>query len=209
MNLQEFISHRKHCPICDEPLKIFFHSIKKQQYIEYNNICEFQFTMRGLKKNQETLEVGFVINTITNDFHIEFYTSRKRLDNKINLSILDRFKEFYENLTAFKVHLYCDGCFKYSLISKPLELNFDSKQISSIEINTEYFGLFDKKQSIIYRLTNYVEENKSKLVYFKNDEFAAEISQNCSHYPVLELPLINFVSLQETFNRLNRLIVFS
>ena len=33
MNLQEFISHRKHCPICDEQLKVFFHSIKKQQYI--------------------------------------------------------------------------------------------------------------------------------------------------------------------------------
>lgn len=215
MNLQEFIDHRSICPICNTPTVLTFHSQKKQKLVsEYGNHV-FIFEMRGLQKKQQVYQVGFSFNPATYDFNIEFYTDKKRLDDRINLTVIERFKEFYENLGVFKMHLHCKECYRYSLISDPVELDFQTCKMEPLTIFTEYFGLSSSEEEdgndrSIYRLTNYPKDNISNLVYFKSDGvFAAELYQKGFNYPYLELPLIKFISSLETTNRLNKLLIFS
>lgn len=216
MNLQEFINYRELCPICDSQIKFSFHSRKKQRKILEDNRYVIMFELRGLKKNQKNSNFGYSINPVTNDFFIDFYSSDKnRLTDKVNISLIERFKEYYSNAGSFRASLECNSCFRYSLISDPIEMDFESKQILPIEIWTEYFGLvtsdkdFDNNHSI-YRLTNYYKNNNSNLVYFKcDDAYGAELYQNTYDKPHMEIPLIKFVSYKETTNRLSKLLTFS
>lgn len=216
MNLQEFINYRELCPICDSPIKFSFHSRKKQRKILEDNRHVIMFELRGLKKNQKNIFFGYSINSETNDFFIDFYSSDKnRLTDQVNMSLIERFKEYYSNAGSFRASLECNSCFRYSLISEPIEIDFESKQILPIEISTEYFGLVTNEKDEhhnygVYRLTNYFKANESKLVYFKCDNvYGAELYQIPYGESYIELPLIKFVSYKETTNRVSKLLTFS
>lgn len=217
MNLQEFIDHRSHCPMCGTALITRFISDRKQK----NRLIEDSFVavlvMRGMRSCEPDYEVGYHFGLKDNSLSIEFYNEWD-MSNNASMYMVKIFKDFHKNVsnTKFKFIRTCGYCFKYELVSKPINIDLKSSTYSTVEKSTESFvfmlPLDDDKRYI--RLDNHFEWNKSDLWWWRNDfrkdmdyRLSWALKHNCSHR--LDLPLIPFVSKEETGRRLNNLITFS
>jgi hypothetical protein len=214
MNLSDFLNRRSHCPFCGSSLRCVFHSKRKQRWKLENNSRLIIFDL--LKKNkQKEYAVGFSIEHETNNFCIEFYNKNVHLHDYVSISIINRFKEFYDNLGAFSFYMFCDNydCQRYSCNSNQLNIDFNACKIDIPGIHSEFFGLFLQMENgtyKIYRLINNPSKEKSHIFYFKSNHQLDAVHDAIAHNAnFLEVPLIDFVSESETTNRIKRLIIFS
>lgn len=214
MNLQAFLDYRIVCPMCvEDSLKLEFHSTRKQKHRIEDGRYLILFDMKGIKK-QKDYKIGFSFDKNNSEFYIEFYTKD---DNKLNQSVpidlINRFKEFYINLANFRFYRTCESCRKYTCASEIIDLDFNTKMINDILVEYEYFGLSMKsgKQHKIFRLLNFNADNTSLLTCFKSEsEDATLTGYKIPHdAEVIKLPMIKFVSMKETTNRVHRLLTFS
>jgi hypothetical protein len=220
MNLQQFIDYRKNCPICDQQLKLVFHSKKRQSHRYEDGRLIFLFDLLPLKKKQQHYKVGYSFGLEDNSYYIEFFTKDgKRFDDEAPDFLIERFKELDKNLLAYRFFKYCPNCSCYNYFSN----NFLLKKIytRSLDVETEYIGMSQPivNKYKIYKLLNNYTDGVSSLIFGRH--WAKEIARDDSggtamiHSPagskleIMQTAIIKFVSKEETMQRLNKLIVFS
>ena len=182
------------------------------------------FSLSALVKGKTTADykVGYSFGLDKDDFCIEFYDKNSfRLEKETPTFLIKRFKELNKNLKELKFYRHCNGCNRYNYTSKSFYLKFDTAAIlPGYEVRSEYFGLIQNfggakdDRFRVYRLLNFYYDDKgeeSHLDYWiTNNVYDARSDApkpNTSTY--LQLPLIRFVSQEETLERIKKLITFS
>lgn len=213
MNLQEFIDLRSHCPMCGTALITKFISDRKQKNRLIDNKYAAILTMRGMRSCEPDYEVGYHFGLADNSLGIEFYNEWD-MSGSATMYMIKIFKDFHKNLskTTFRFIRTCGFCFKYELISKPIWIDLKDAKYSSIDLSTEsfIFTLPTSEDNRYIRLDNHIEWQTSDLWWWRdNMDYRMDwpLKRNCSHR--LELPLIPFVSKEDTGRRLSNLITFS
>ncbi len=213
MNLQDFIDLRSHCPICDTALITKFISDRKQKSRLENDRYAAIMVMRGMRSCEPDYEAGYSFGLKDNSLSIEFYNEWD-MSKSVSNYMLKIFRDFHKNMTAARLRFArtCSFCFKYELRSDPIHIDLKKTSYSSIDLSTESFVFTipngeDKK---FIRLDNHIEWNKSDMWWWReNHDYKLEwpLKSTCSHR--LDLPLIPFISKEETTKRLSNLITFA
>jgi hypothetical protein len=232
MNLKEFLNYRKICPLCDSLLTTYLHS-KKRQSIKYeNNRVTVIFPLIPLKKNGKgtdyksnfLFKVGYSFGLEDNSFCVEFYDKNLfRYEKETPRFLIDRFKELNQNLKDLRFYRVCNGCQRYNYISFSFKIDLKNNTLKPWRLRSEYFGfiqnyggaLDDKYR--VYRMTNWYSlgsdtENESWINYWitkRPFDAQFDIPMPIPEVTFLHLPLIPFVSREETLNRIKKLILFS
>lgn len=216
MNLREFLDYRTVCPICNNnSLNVLFHSNKKQKIRRESNRFLAVFEMRGKNNKQKSYEVGYSIDEITNQFCIELYNDKIRIENLHLLDLLKRVREMNNNHGSFRVIKRCTNCNRYDYESNSFHFDYKNYSIGDLSIASEFFGLCKPKEKLykIYRLYNdYINYKSTIVAGFGSSASYAEVSAlfpTNSNYNELQTSIINFVSTEDTYERINKLILFS
>lgn len=215
MNLQEFIDLRSHCPMCDTPLITKFISDRKQKNKTENDRYVAVLVMRGMRSCEPDYEVGYSFGMQDNSLSIEFYNEWDMSKSASNYMI-KIFKDFHKNVakSRFRFIRTCGMCFKYEMTSELIELDLKKAQYSSVEVHDESF-VFTAETNEGYKfilLDNYVgdPDPRSELCWWRSTtDYRVEWAIPNNSSVKSGLSLIPFVSKQETFKRLNNLIIFS
>jgi hypothetical protein len=213
MNLQDFIDLRSHCPMCGTSLITKFISDRKQKNRTIEDKYAAILVMRGMRSCEPDYEVGYHFGLRDNSVSIEFYNEWD-MSASASMYMVKIFKDFHKNLanTKFKFLRTCGFCFKYEMMSKPINIDLKAATYSSIDLSTESFvfvmpGDEDKKY---VRLDNHLEWGTSDMWWWRDkSDYRLDwsLKNNCSHR--FDLPFIPFVSKDETGRRLSNLITFS
>lgn len=214
MKLQEFIDFRKNCPICDTKLITGFHSRRKQNLKFVNDRLSVTFDLDSLNKKQKDYKVSYSFGLQDNSFCAEFhYEDGSPFENHSPVFLIERFKELHKNLKAYKFYRGCSFCRKYCYGSKLFHIDLKSSSFYPLEVWAESVVLTQPIQDgyRVYRMINALTEKNTELVVWnQNDDYVStESSDVPARYDRMDLPLIPFVSKEETLERLKRLIVFS
>lgn len=211
MNLKEFLSHKKNCPICDSELELLFHSKRKQKIIQTNDTLEVIFSVNNFNKlNKVTYKVGYVFDINNNSFHIDFYSQNDiKYDCGISKNILNQFKELNSNLKFYKFYKHCKKCKQYLYSSNVFPIDLKNP-IIDIRLDTEFFGIYEKIENgyNVFRLLNFIQEKNSQLFYgnYKDNLYAKYDEHNYKYDAnFLKLPLIKFNSSNQIKEKLNNI----
>lgn len=216
MNLKEFIDHRQYCPLCETQLVTLFHSTRKQTIkMEEHRFLVF-FALDGTKVGQKPYATAYSFNLLENVFQVEFYTKDKSARYETGHDFLiKRFLELHKNLKNFKFVRECTFCEMYAYSTQQFEMNLRSATFDPINVYSEHFGLVQpiKDGYRVYKLLNTYSENKSDLTFWKGNPRDARFRQlapaSWQNPTKLYLPLIPFISKEETTKRLSNLIIFT
>jgi hypothetical protein len=218
MNLREFIDQRTHCPICDTALITQFISQRKQKIKIENDRLVAIFVMKALKTNQQDYEIGYSFDLDSNHFMVEFYSEWGH-DKQVPMHLIEKFREFHKNLGPCKFYRRCTFCNRYAKCSTPFTLDFRKQSLDtgfwdSLSTAYESFGLSIPTEGgfKIMHLSNfYMGEEQSQLNWFRSDsESDARLDWAIpTKRSERSLPLIPFISKEETARRLNNLITFA
>lgn len=217
MNLQDFIDLRSHCPMCGTALITKFISDRKQKSRLENDRYVAIMVMRGMRSCEPDYEAGYSFGMKDNSLSIEFYNEWD-MSNHVSTYMIKIFRDFHKNMAASRLRFSrkCGFCFKYELRSQLVNIDLKKANYSSINLSSESFVFTipageDKK---FIRLDNHIEWNKSDMFWWRSDkdcklDYRLDWSpqNNCSHR--FSLPLIPFISKEETGKRLSNLITFS
>lgn len=215
MNINQFLSYRDHCPLCGNKLNIIFHSHKSQKIRFEEDRLNVLFNLDGLKKKHMDYKVGYSFSLEDNSFRIEFYTKdERRFDIDSPLFLINRFKELNNNLKGYHIYKHCLMCWCYWYGSEYLNLDFSKAEVEDFLIEKEYFGLTapaDDNSIKVFKLMNYYNTNKSAISCFIGFSAREAISDysipaNASQFT---LPLIRFVSKEETMDKIKKILLFS
>jgi hypothetical protein len=220
VNLKDWLNYRKNCPICASPLTTYLHSQKRQsiRYEEGRVIVVFPMNSLGKGKAADH-KVGYSFGLEKDDFCTEFYDKNMfRLEGETPLFLIKRFKELQKNLGSMQFYRQCNSCNRYNYSSTYFDICLKQGLIwTGYKIRSEYFGLIQNYGGAqddkfrIYRLLNYYHDEMTYLSYFITsnvfDAYPNSPPPNQSTH--LQLPLIPFVSQEETLARLKKLITFS
>jgi hypothetical protein len=216
VNLKQFINIRQYCPICETQLVTTFHSDRRQTIKVEEYRFQVFFALDGLKPGQKPYGMSYSFGLEHFDFHVEFYTKDKATRFETAHDFLrNRFLELHKNLKNFKFVRDCSFCERYACSTHQFPLDLKTTRYPELEIANEDFGLIHptKDGHRIYKLSNKYPENRSSLTFWKGQPSEARISQ---HTPPkwrdatnLQLPLIPFISKEETTSRLNNLLIFT
>ena len=226
MNIGEFLNYRKACPICDSGLTISFLPSRKNAARYENGRLLITSAMSGLKKGQGDYKVGYSFGLNDDSFAIEFFDNIETdtvgsYYGITPIHLIEKFKKLDTNLGgAYRFCMRCTNCKRYQVDSSYFALDFKTATIEDIEIDLETIGLTipieDKFKIIIMAnfigvMANY--EPQTILTYWRsNNEKEAQIDfmiSKISQPNEITLPLIPFVSREETAHRLDKLITFS
>lgn len=195
MNLREFIDYKSHCPLCNEQLTLLFHSNKKQCHVIEDNGFSFLFNIKSFPQNKgKTFHVAYSFNYDSDVFYIQFYNKDLYLKDYIPLSLINRFKEYDHNNTPYKLIKKCQSCENYYYCSNEFELN----DIIDFSVFSEEFTI--SKNNKIYRIHNN---------YFNNKTILCIGASHKERPNSLIFDLIQFTTPAETFDRIEKLIIFS
>lgn len=213
MNLQEFINLRQNCPMCETSLVSRFIMDRHQPLKMENGRLVAIKTMKSLKNYQHDYKIGYSFGLTDNTFQIEFYTE---WDTSIcvPLHLIDKFKEFHHNMhDNFYFARQCVFCNKYESYSNEIILNLKNLTFGNLSLKFEIFMFatrLDDSWRVMELQNNYAEQ-KSYLALGKPTSMTTESSigiRNGVSGKWSELPLIPFVSKEETKERLQNLICF-
>lgn len=205
MNLQEFLDYRTHCPLCDEKLKKVFVS-RTRQINKDNNNYVFVVELKSLKRGQKTFYAEIIVDTITNDFRVEFKEKDGRaFQDHVPTFLINRFMEFVEKCSPFKIYAHCK-CEKYFYDSQYFNLDFKSKLFSDLLIRSEDFCDLKINDNLYFNMTNFSLSKKTKLTLYK-ELFTETIFT--PDYSEITVPLINFTSKNKIIDRIKNLLIFS
>jgi len=214
MNLGEFLNTHKKCPICNYgSLTITFISSRKQIIRYEDDNLVVMMDLRSLKATGTDYKVGYYFSLKDNSFRIEFFNKYgEKFYDKVNVSLLDNFKEFSKNNKILSFQLKCSSCHKFGSSTKGFSLNYKECTTSNIELFWETFGFVIKTNEDykVIVMNNYHDSQESKIFYWRQNDgsirYNYDYPESCSR---LSLPLIPFISELETKNRLNTLLLFS
>jgi len=162
--------------------------------------------MTSLRSNSASYEVGYSINPNDNSFFMEFYSRNGKRFETIPLSLIDMFKEFNQNLSSYRLYKHCNSCKEYTYESNKFLVDLQKQNFGDLFINVECFVM--NKDDKVFGLVNNYNREKSILTVGKRG-IDLETWNFSNHEYVIETALINFVSKEETLNRLNKLLLFS
>ncbi len=216
MNLKEFIDHKQYCPICDTQLITEFHSSRKQVIkIEEHRFVVF-FALDGLKAGQKPYAMSYSFDLSDLSFQVEFYTKdRSSRFETAHDFLVNRFRELHKNLKQFQFVRKCSFCRKYRYSTDKFQLDLKTATFPDLTVWSEEFGLvhlLDKNEHRIFKLRNIHGEGSSTLIFCKGSPHDAEVEYTMPKWlptTELKLPLIPFVSKEETTQRLNNLLIFT
>lgn len=217
VNLQEWIHYRHNCPLCQGILSTYLHSTKKQGIKIEDGRLVIKFPMYEENKRAK-YNVGYSFDLFKNSFYIDFYDNLDtRSEKEIPLFLMDKFRKFDTNLGYYSFYRRCGTCERYYYTSTDFKLNFKEATLSAEpDVSTEYFGFIqplkgsNEKSYRIFRLLNFCPQDKCSLTYWLSDgpDGIHPNTMAPNHAEHIYLPLIHFVSLEETLNRLKKLLVF-
>jgi hypothetical protein len=209
MNLQSFINYRNICPLCSSELTLCFHSKKKQKHEIDQDRFIVKFEMGSITKNNLTYVVGYSFSLHDDSVLIEFYNKQGIKIENITLDLLKKFNEFNTNLGIYTFYKYCSKCNNYNYTSNIFLLDRSIHNVN-IFLRREYFCFFSpwKETYKRYQLVNDYEYDISFLGCFDSD-FIGDTRYKSSDSDMMKLNLIKFVSKEETFTRIKKLILFS
>lgn len=232
MNLQEWLNSRKNCPLCEAPLTTYLHSTKKQS-IKWESgrmVVVFPLHRKGQIGGYD-YKVGYSFDLTNNNFSIEFYDKDGlRIEKAIAPHLMDKFKALDKNLKTYRFYRKCNGCQKYHYSSGVFRLDLKTATLrfrDGLFVSSEYFGLIQamergsKTPYRIYRVLNIYDPGPditkqhtnygTHLTYWNaatpNGVLSDQTIPNEAAY--LNLPLIPFVSSDDTLERIKKLLVFS
>jgi hypothetical protein len=223
MNLKEWLNYRKNCPICQAPLTTYLHSSKKQGIKWEDGRMVIVFPLYSLdKKKTSDYKVGYSFHLTENQFCIEFYTKEGlRIEKDTQFHLINRFKSLNENLKNYKFYRQCNGCKRYQYSSDIFKFNFKTFSLDFEEnfiVSSEYLGLIQtmktgsKTPFRIYRLDNfYAKIEMGTCLTYWNSLYPHGILSDCAvpdNARYVILPLIPFISEEDTLNRIKKLLVF-
>jgi hypothetical protein len=201
MNLEEFLNYQTQCLACGSTLKTAFHSNKKQNVNIINDRFEAKFKLGKLHHKQKTYDVLFSIGLKDNSFYIDFYDKDSLFDNSINISIINRFKEFDVNNGSYQIFRFCK-CNKYNYISNSFKLDYKNLRIKDLIINTEFVEL--KNNNSYYEVINWYD---AKETWFSVNKIPFDT--HCIMPSTIKIPLIKMNDKNYLINRLNSLLIFT
>lgn len=213
MNLQEFIDLRSHCPMCGTSLITNFISDRKQKNRFENDKYVAKLVMRGMRSCEPDYEVGYHFGLRDNSLSIEFYNEWD-MSASASMYMVKIFKDFHKNManTKFKFVRSCGFCFHYEMLSGPIDINLKSSTYGDVIPFKEsfIFTTQTEENNKVVLLENNIEKSSSNL-YWWRDEGNVRIgwTQPFRSSKITELPLIPFISKEETNRRLNTLITFA
>jgi hypothetical protein len=224
MKLQEWLNHHKNCPLCVAPLTTYLHSTKRQaiKWEEGRMVVIFELRSTDKRKSSD-YKVGYSFHLTENQFCIEFYSKDGiRIEKEVQPHLMDKFKSLDSNLKSYRFYRQCNSCKRYHYSSSAFKLNLKDASLYFKEpfiVSSEYFGLIQameqgsKTPFRIYRLLNCYTEKEigSHLTYWSASSPHGTLSDWTvpNEATFLDLPLIPFVSINETLERIKKLILFS
>lgn len=216
MNLKEFIDYKQYCPICDTQLITEFHSSRKQTVkIEEHRFVVF-FALDGSKAGQKSYAMSYSFDLSDLNFQVEFYTKdRSTRFETAHDFLLNRFRELHKNLKQFQFIRKCSFCKKYKYSTDKFQLDLKTAAFPDLTVWSEEFGLIhllEHNDCRIFKLHNIYGEGSSTLIICKGNPHNADVEYNLPkwyNFTELRLPLIPFVSKEETTQRLNNLLIFT
>lgn len=218
MNLREFIDQRTNCPICDTALVTQFISSRKQKTKLIDDRFMVIFVMKALKTNQQDYEIGYSFDLDSNHFMVEFFSEWDH-HAQVPMHLIEKFREFHKNLGICKFYRKCTFCNRYTKSSIPFMLDFkhqkmDTQLWDGLQIAYESFGLSlpaDDGFKIMHLSNFHILEPRSNLIWYRADsESYARLDYTLPNTRSEKtLPLIPFISKEETTKRLNNLITFA
>lgn len=232
MTLKEFLNYRTRCPLCDNGLNTKFHS-ERQQVIRYeDDRINFHVNMDGMTKKDNDYKVAYSFGMNDNSFKLEIYKKSdppygNLFDRSVPIDVLKKFRRLNQNLSLsprspsqepapaeYKIYRYCKSCNKYRYSSAHFKLFLESATYEIPFVATEYFGMYQKVKDTykVYRLFNYYSAGLSTIQFGRfSHEWIVDLQVGSppERLDKMELPLIEFVSAEETMKRLNTLIIFS
>jgi len=212
MNIQQLINHRKSCPICEKSLTSKFYSeTVRCDVIKYDNgRYHSSFLMSDLN-HKKTYEITYSFDD--DSFYIDFKINNKEKNDNykyIPLSLINEFYTFSNRLSPYSIIIECINCNKYLLESMPFNLSKNATY--NLEIDREIFGLsiHANNEYKNFVMNNYTNKEFSDIVYWKSIKDESMLDD---FYPVVSeaiiLPIIEFISGNETAKRVNSLLTFS
>jgi hypothetical protein len=215
MNLQKFIDYRQNCPVCGNLLTTKFHSNRKQIVRYEDNRALFTFPLDGFGGKHKDHEVSYSFGLQDHSFCVEFISKGGVPHYHYVPDFLrHQFLDLHTNLKEFKFFRECMSCRQYVYSSQMLNINLKINNYEPLENCSESIGLSQQLEDgtfRIYQLINTPKENKSILCFWRNTLGYAHLQVQYVYTgaTILELPLIPFVSVEETTRRLNNLVVFT
>lgn len=214
MNLQDFIDLRSHCPMCGTALITRFISDRKQK----NRMIEDRYVailvMKGMRSCEPDYEVGYSFGLKNNSLSIEFYNEWD-MSNQASNYMVKIFREFHKNLSnvRFRFIRTCGLCFKYEMDSKPVDIDLRTATYSSIEKDDETF-VWSAKIEEGYKfilLDNYSDPDPRSEICSWRSEYDYKVERSIPSQASItrNLPQIQFVSKEETGERIKKLLIFS
>lgn len=202
--------------MCDNALITSFHSFKRQTVRTEDGRLVVIFFLNSLKKKHITYKVGYSFGLHDNSFQAEFYTQDdRRFENDTPLFLIDRFKALDTNMKGYRFYKHCGYCKRYTYSSNRITpINYSDPRIQELHIASESIGMVSvlgPENYRIIRMDNNLKEGLTQVSCWKADHMLG-----CSvEYPAswdadsLSLPLIPFVSKEETMDRILTLLTFS
>jgi len=218
MNLYDFLEYRKVCPICDTQLVTSFHSEKSQKIRMEDNRLVVIFHLTSLKKKHIDYKVGYSFGLSDDSFQTEFYTKDdKRFENDTPLFLMERFRELDKNLKGYRFYKSCYSCRRYKYSSSRFDLDLRLNRIKNLEIITESICLVNpgsSGQRKIFRMDNVFDTNCNDGHTWLSCWDATHETDGLIDYSVptaalsIQLPIIPFISKEETTERIKTLLTF-
>lgn len=218
MILQEFINLRKNCPMCDAGLITKFDAGRKSKHRLENDRLISVLVMRGMRSCEPDYEVGYSFGLNDNSLAIEFYNEWD-MRNHASTYMCDLFKKFHSNMKGIRWHFTrtCGFCFKYEISTKPIEIDLKTATFTPLEVEDETFVWAFPTEDGQHRyilLDNHRNdantENISELCWWRSDaDYRVEWPVPPNYSIKRDLPLIPFISEEETGRRVSNLLIFS
>lgn len=227
--LRDWLDYHKKCPLCNYVLNVYFHSLRRQSVKYDKDKVVILFPLNSSKKNVASYKVGYSFNLDDNLFCINFYDKNLfPLEKAVPLFLINRFKELNYNLISYKFLKTCSNCQKYMNNTNNIELDFSTNKINNIKMVREIFGFSQKYNEDMFNI--YILDNNYKFnEYSTNKSFIwhwtswnmndANIDSQLSRisrpfsinnlHKEFELPLIPFISCQETLSRIKNIILLT
>lgn len=218
MNLREFINFRKDCPMCGTGLVTKFDAGRKSKSKLENDRFIAVLVMRGMRSCEPDYEVGYSFGMNDNSLAIEFYNEWD-MRNHASTYMCKLFKQFHNNMKGIRWTFTrtCTFCNKYEISTKPIEMDLKKATITSLEVRDETFVWAfpaEEGQHKYVLLENHRNdcdtEFISELCWWRSDsDYRVEHPVPHSYSIKKDLPLIPFISKEETGKRVNNLLIFS
>lgn len=230
MKLSEYINYRKECPFCGNSLATYFKAKRKQNIYHMDGRLMAVLEMNGLSKGEKDYKVGYSFGLDDNSVQIEFLgDSDNMMYESVPVRLIEKFREFHKNSGGlgswFTRNCTHPDCKRYFNGTKPFRFGPKLSDYSEIELGFEDFFLTipiedgmckvvilaNKSFSIdesLMRLTDATGFH-SEVTFWRGPASTARYDQPMgSGRTTINVPLIPFVSVEETTQRVNTLLTF-